>query len=69
MENAAWYEAILGELPGWIWIILSASGVAGVASAFLASKHKNVFLQFLADTLNVIGMNIFKAKNADDDRE
>ena len=69
MENASWYESLLNMAPGWIWLALAGSGVAGVMSAFLASKHKNMFVQFIADTLNVIGMNVFKAKNADDDRE
>jgi len=69
MDNPSWYEGILTLAPGWIWLALSTIGGASIASAFLASKHKNVFLQFIADTLNVAGMNVLKATNADDDRE
>jgi hypothetical protein len=68
MESAGALETILQAAPAWVWLALSASGIAGAVSAFLASTHKNVFLQFLADTLNIIGMNIWKAKNGDDTR-
>jgi len=68
MENATGLAAILQSVPDWIWIGLSASGIAAWVSTFLKSKHSNTFIQLLADTLNVIGGNIFRGKNADDDR-
>jgi hypothetical protein len=48
--------------------LLAASGVAAWLSAWLNSKDTNSALQFVKDLLNAIGGNIWKAKNADDDR-
>ena len=62
------FSGLFDGIPNAIWSLLAISGIAGWISAFLSSKHKNTFVQLIADTLNVIGANVFKAKNADDDR-
>ncbi len=60
MEGFNWQQIVIG--------MLAASGVAAWASTWLTSKDSNTAVQFIKDLLNLIGGNIWKGKNADDDR-
>ena len=77
MENEgfnilAWLQSLLSADN--IWNLLGGVGVAAVISAWISSKstHKNPIIRFIdqlaRDLVNIVALNVNKARNADDDR-
>ena len=64
MEDPNFIQALLGN--AWFNIITASIALAAAVTAVTPSKVDNEWLQKIVSLLNLVGINIGKAKNADD---
>jgi hypothetical protein len=64
MDEVSIIQQLLGNK--WVSIITAIVTVAAAITAVTPSKVDNSWLQKIVDLLNLAGLNLGKAKNADD---
>ena len=58
----------LTQILNWVVIFFAGSGVCSLVSCGTPTNHKNTFLQWLLDGVNLWAFNIGKGENKDEKR-